>query len=302
MATLRKLVDRGVIKEPPHNILGGLQYEAIMGSKAYGVSTDDSDWDIYGFTIPEKRFIFPHTAGEIPMFGTQIQRFEQYQNHHVKFIDTKTKEEREYDFTIYNITKYFQLAMENNPNMLDSLFVPQHCVLLCSNIAQQVRQHRKIFLHKGCWHKLKGYAYSQLHKLKNKEAPESLKRQDSIAKFGFDVKFGYHIVRLLLEAEQILTTGDLILNRDAELLKAIRQGEWSLERIQEFFSEKERSLEEVYNNSTAVPYKPNEELIKELLLNCLEEHFGSLNGMVEVEGKAEQTIRQIQEIITKNGY
>jgi len=123
-----------------------------------------SDVDVYGFCIPFKDMIFPHLKGIIPGFGRQIQRFEQYQKHHIDDVAFR----KQYDVTIYSIIKYFQLCMENNPNMIDSLFTPQRCILYSSPIGNLVRENRKLFLHKGGFYKTKGYAYAQLSKLKSK--------------------------------------------------------------------------------------------------------------------------------------
>lgn len=147
---------------PPKWLPDNVHYEVITGSVSYGASSDTSDMDIVGFCIPPKEFIFPHLAGEIEGFGTQKKRFHQWQEHHVK------DQKQEYDFTIYSIVKFFQLVMENNPNMVDSLYVPQRCVLYCSSIAQMVRDRRQIFLHKGSYHKFRGYAYASLGKLNNR--------------------------------------------------------------------------------------------------------------------------------------
>ena len=138
-----------------------------MGSLAYGVSSDNSDFDVYGFCIPPKELIFPHISGEIPGFGRQIQRFEQWQQHHIFDPSENAGKGREYDFSIYGIVKYFQLCMENNPNMIDSLYTPQRCVLHSTAVGNLVRENRDLFLHKGAWHKFKGYAYSQLNKMKS---------------------------------------------------------------------------------------------------------------------------------------
>ena len=67
---------------------------------------------------------------------------------------------RSHDLTIYSIVKFFQLAMENNPNIVDSLFTPATCVLHCTAVGTLVRERRRLFLHKGCWPKFKGYAYA----------------------------------------------------------------------------------------------------------------------------------------------
>lgn len=297
---IRQLLEDGVLNkhQMPGHFPDSIQYLTVMGSNAYGVSDDDSDEDIYGFCIPEKSMIFPHLAGEIPGFGTQVQKFEQWQMHHV--VDEKSG--KEYDFSVYSIVKFFQLCMENNPNMVDSLFTPQNALRHCSPIAQMVREKRRLFLHKGSWHKFKGYAYSQKAKMRSKDDPKSEKRKQSREKFGFDVKFAYHLVRLLLEVEQILTTGDLVLNRDAELLKAIRRGEWTLEKIDEFFEEKERALEAVYLANDTLPHRPPEAEIKKLLLECLEHHYGSLKEAVAIEGVSESALRQIAEVVRSVGY
>ena len=273
------IVDRFISKQlvtPPSFLKNNIQYEVMMGSIAYGVSSNDSDVDVYGFCIPPKYMIFPHLTGEIFGFGTQHNRFEQWQQHHIKN-SSKTKE---YDFTIYSIVKYFQLCMQNNPNMIDSLFVPRRCVLHSTQIGEHIRERRKDFLHKGSWHKFKGYAYSQVHKMNTKVPDKNSKRYKSIQKFGFDIKFAYHVVRLLNEIEQILIEKDLDLQRNREQLKSIRNGEWSKEQIENYFEIKEKSLEELYIKSD-LPHSPDEERIKTILLECLEIHYGSLEDTIK---------------------
>lgn len=81
-------------------------------------------------------------------------------------------------------------------------------------------------------------------------------------------------------------------------LKAIRRGEWKLEEIEEYFNSKEKSLEEIYLSST-LPYKPNEDIIKQLLIDCLEEHFGSLGGCVVIQNQTELILNDLQNIINK---
>ena len=83
MSTLQRLADRGLIK-PPRWLPGNVQYETIMGSVAYGVSSDTSDVDVYGWAVPRKEDVFPHLRGEIAGFGKPAERFEQYQEHHVE--------------------------------------------------------------------------------------------------------------------------------------------------------------------------------------------------------------------------
>lgn len=278
----------------PKFLYDNTMYATYMGSVAYGVSNISSDVDIYGFCVPPKDSVFPHLSGEITGFGTQIQRFEQFQQHHIK----DKSANKEYDITIFNIVKYFQLCMENNPNMIDSLFVPRTCIIHSTAISEHVRETRKLFLHKGAYHKFKGYAYSQMHKMRIKEPEVGSKRYEMVQQYGYDLKFAYHVVRLLSECEQILIEGDLDLQRNREQLKSIRRGEWSLEQIEQFFQDKEKQLEELYVKSV-LPYKADETKLKTLLLECLEMHYGSLEKAIYIAPNLEADLKAIAAIVNK---
>lgn len=297
LKTLKRLKSEHRI-HPPEWLIGNTLYLCQMGSVAYGVSTDNSDIDVYGFTMPQKELLFPHKFGYIYGFDKPAD-FEQWQEHHVKDHSTS----KEYDFSIYNILKYFRLVMECNPNMIDSLFVPRTCVLHSTQISELIRENRHLFLHKGIWQKFKGYSYSQMHKMHIKAPEEGSKRFDDIQKHGYSTKFAYHVVRLLSEVEQVLTEGTLVLNEKSrrEQLKAIRNGEWSMQEITEWFTMKELELEQVYNRCTILPYsyKENSHKIKELLLTCMEMWYEDTKSLITDASipEAEKKLRQILEII-----
>jgi len=279
---LKKLRDKKLIS-PPSWLIENTIYLTRMGSLCYGCENENSDNDIYGICIPQKHVIFPHLAGEIIDFGIQTPRFHQWERHHV-FDDSCNKS---YDFCIYSIVKYFDLLMKNNPNIVDSLFVEQNFIIHITQIGNLLRENRKLFLHKGAWFKFKGYAYSQLHKIKIKNPVGD--RLKTVKKYGYDVKYAYHLVRLLNEVEQILIEGDLNLMRNKEQLKAIRSGEWTLQQIEDYFTTKERELESLYTSSSLQHY-PDEKAIKRLLLQCLEMHYGSLEKAINVSAINEKQI------------
>jgi len=267
-----RLREKGLLNTPPWFLENNVQLEVIMGSVAYGVSSDTSDMDIYGFCMPPKDYIFPHLRGEIADFSTASKNFQTWQQHHI--IDNDSG--KEYDLCIYSIQRFFRLCMENNPNMIDALFVPRRCVLFSTGIGELVRENRTLFLHKGCWHKFKGYAYSQLNKMKNKK-PQGTRTQ-IVEEYGYDVKFAYHVVRLINEVEQLLVTGDLNLESGREQLKAIRRGDWTLDQITEYFNSKEVQLEQAYADSS-LPNAPDESTIRDLLMRCIENHYGSIDSV-----------------------
>ncbi|MBM3235118.1 nucleotidyltransferase [Candidatus Poribacteria bacterium] len=298
MALIQELTKKKLI-HPPKWLPDNMCYATIMGSQAYGVSDDSSDMDIYGFCMPPKHIIFPHLAGVIIGFGEQGEKFEQFQAvNNVVDPNANGGKGRKYDISIYNIVRYFHLCMHMNPNMVDSLFTPTNCVIHSTKVGEMVRAARRDFLNKKCWHTYKGYAYAQMKKMSSQE--RTGKRKEVVDEYGFDLKFGYHLVRLMGEVEQILREGDLDLQRDNERLKAIRRGEWTEERIKEYFAEQEKLLEQVYIDSQ-LPYSPNdvEPKLKNLLLNCLEEHYGSLEGCVVQPDIAVQALRDIRAVIDR---
>ena len=292
---LNRLHEKGLI-HPPKFLIDNCHYLTLMGSRTYACATDDSDNDIYGFCIPPKTQVFPHLNNEILGFGRQIKRFEQWSEHGIN----DKEAHKEYDLTVYSIVKYFQLLMDCNPNMIDSIFTHVNHVIHITSLGQIVKDNRRIFLHKGAYHRFRGYAYAQLHKMSTRNPKDGSKRAEDIKNKGFDSKFAYHLIRLALECEQILAVGDLDLECNSEILKSIRRGEWTEDWVRDYFKEKEKTLEALYRDSK-IPHSPDEAQIKEVLLNCLEHHYGSLDNIINCQDKYEKAVNDISDIIAKLG-
>lgn len=257
-------------------LVDNIQYLTLMGSHAYGTHHENSDWDVYGFTMPPIEYLFPDNI----IFGyDNLPKFDQFQG---QFKEGAKKEHL--DFQIYNITKYFRLVEDNNPNMIDSLFTKPNCVLIETEIGRMVRENRKLFLHKGSWHRFKGYAYSQLRKIKtDSDKTENPERKELIEKYGYDTKFAVHIFRLLDECDQILTTGDIDLTRNREQLKSVLKGFYTLEEVVEYFKGKEILLQKAYEDSE-LPWGPDihHQKIRSLLKLCIDRfYFGGVTQRSE---------------------
>jgi predicted nucleotidyltransferase len=290
--------NKSLVVEPSlHWLKNNIHYEVIMGSQAYGVSNDASDEDIYGWAIPPKYMIFPNTIGHIDGFGPAPERFDQFQQHHVN--DALTG--KQYDFVIYNVVKYMSLVLENNPNMIDSLFVPNNCVMHITQAGSIIRDNRKSFLHKGVYAKFRGYAHSQVHKMhiKKPNANTSSKRSADIEHNGFDTKFAYHIVRLLHECEQILTYQDLDLQKSKAVLKAIRNGEVDYKTVLQMIDMLFISCEQAYQK-TKLPDGPDWKHAQQLLMDVLESHYGNLAAVVQVD-RSQQLLSDLNSLINKYG-
>lgn len=133
-----------------------------------------------------------------------------------------------------------------------------------------------------------------------KKGMDKTKRFESQKVKNFDVKFAMHLVRLAYECEQILVHHDLDLRANSSQLKAIRRGDIKEPEIRAWFSEKEKYLERLYHEST-LQHSPDEEAIRQLLMNCLEHHFGSLDKVIANPNKYENLARDMRKLLDAAG-
>lgn len=289
---IKELQKENLINPPkwlPNNVLFG----AITGSYAYGVTDNTSDVDIYGIVMPPLSDMFPHIDGEIVGFGNNQKRFQQYQQHHINH------KNKEYDITFFNIVKFFQLAIENNPNIVDLLFIPQHCVLHATQPSNKIINKKELFLHKGLYSKFVGYASSQNAKMKSFSNKTNPKRKESIEKYGYDVKFAYHNIRLLTEAEQLLAENKIDFSKNSDMLKSIRRGEWSLHQIDTWTQSQLTHLQQLKVKSD-LPDKPQYDTVKEILIEIIEDHYGKVSQKIGAHAPETETIiNDLESIIQK---
>ena len=248
MSTLQRLTDRGLVK-PPRWLPGNVQYETIMGSVAYGVSSDTSDVDVYGWAIPPKEDIFPHLRGEILGFGKQAKRFEQLPGAPRRGPGRPGRARadlRPDDLRHRQVLRPGDGEQPEHHRLAVHARRPASCTARGS--ATSCGRTAGSSCTRGPGPSSRGTPTRQLHKLAIKQ-PQG-KRAELVAEHGFDTKFGYHVVRLIGEVEQILVEGDIDLQRNNEQLKAIRRGEWTEERLRQWFADKESHLERAYAEST----------------------------------------------------
>jgi predicted nucleotidyltransferase len=266
MAITTKLYNKGLITPPtwlPTNII----LEIIGGSRLYGANVDNStDYDIRGIFIPPKDMIF-----------------------HSSLI---------YGFDIYNITKFMKLGLANNPNQIDMLFCHETDITHCTQAGRMILDNRHIFLSKLSFIRFRGYAASQFKSIKNGRNAKG-KRKELIEKYSYDTKYAMHLIRLMNEATQILSEENIDLKRGSEEYRAIRTGQWSYEKLEKEFNERKLQAEKAYTNSK-LPEIPNYNKIKNLLLNCLEQQYGSLKYICPQPDFAINALKEIDLILQKN--
>ena len=114
-----------------------LIFESISGSKSYDLDTATSDTDIKGvFVLPKNMFYGLEYTGQV---------------------NNETN-----DIVYYELKKFIELLAKNNPNILEMLNVPAHCILYKHPIMKMIQP--EMFLSKLCERTFANYAFTQIKK------------------------------------------------------------------------------------------------------------------------------------------
>ena len=114
-------------------------FEAIAGSKSFGLATETSDTDIKGvYFLPKNEFF---GLNYIPQIANETN-----------------------DIVYYEIGRFVELLQKNNPNILEILATPEDCILHKNPLMDLLNPED--FLSKLCKDTFAGYAISQIKKAK----------------------------------------------------------------------------------------------------------------------------------------
>ena len=251
MADLLEHVRQSGFTFPDHLIhlfVGGSE---LHGAKVQG--TDDLD--IYGLYIEPPEMIvglesMPHfvwsTAGNERRNGP-----------------------KDVDITLYSLKKWSGLACKGNPTALHFLFTKS---ALRNKIWSEILQQKDVFLSRSCVPQFLGFADAQLKRMTGKLGRgKKGQRPELEEKYGYDVKAGMHVLRLLYECQELVSTGKITLPRpERELLIRARTGKFSMEKVltmaQKLFAECEEAA-----RRSVLPEKVDRTAVSRLLAKSYRE-------------------------------
>jgi len=119
-------------------------FETIVGSHAYGTNVASSDIDIRG--------IFAYTYSE--KLSLLINQDE-------------IRDDKQ-DYKLYELEKFFQLAMKCNPNIIELLWSPTSCIKTCVYPMDLLFENRDAFLSQAAYTAFVGYSRAQVSKARGR--------------------------------------------------------------------------------------------------------------------------------------
>lgn len=235
-----------------------LGYRGSIAHGTYQNRTGIDDKDILGVVIPPLEY------------GLGIKDFDQ-----------KEVFKDDLDLLVYDFRKYIRLLTQNNPNVLSLLWLRENYYILRTELGNRLIDNRNLFLSKLCYKTFTGYAYGQLRRMTHWDSESAyvktphmgLQRKEIAEKYGYDTKNASHLIRLLNMAIEILSTGEVnVFREDAQLYISIKNGEWTLQQIEQE-SDKLFALSKEALINSKLPDKPDYQQINNLSMSILKDYY-----------------------------
>ena len=132
-------------------------YVTLHGSQAYGLANEFSDTDVKGICIPPREV-------EYHLY----HRFEQAENSPVleaRLSHLKNPKNPKFESTIYSLRKFFLLAAEVNPNIIELLWTDPKDHFVSRFPMDKILENRHLFLSNKARYTFAGYACAQAKKI-----------------------------------------------------------------------------------------------------------------------------------------
>lgn len=133
------------------------------------------------------------------------------------------------DLVMYSLRKYLRLATKGNPTALLPLYAPPDAVLVLTPLGEELRALAPAVLSQRAAHRFLGYLRSQRDRLlglgRRSRVPQ---RPELVARYGYDVKYASHALRLAYQGLEIVRDARLTLPmpaRERERVLRVKRGD-----------------------------------------------------------------------------
>jgi len=177
------------------------------------------------------------------------------------------------DVTTYSLHRWGELIRKGNPAILHYLFAA-NALSPSSTWERFIGSHRENLISKRAATQYIGFAASQRMRLTGERGMgRHRQRPDLIERYGFDVKFAMHYVRLLGECRELLREHKVTLPRpEKELLIDIRSGKYTQDQVFEIGDGLARECEQLLEKSD-LPDAVDAELLSRQIADAYQYHW-----------------------------
>ncbi len=180
----------------------------------------------------------------------------------------------ELDIICYSVSKLSHLLLKANPNVMGLLWLPESVRLEGHPLWDEWIPNRQAFLSRRVFDAFIGYAVAQLRRAGHPNHMGRLgkERRAQFERHHYSPKNCAHCLRLLRMGLELAETGEMHVDRtgiDAEEIKAIKRGEWTLAQIEREAEKGLARLREV-EESSKLAAEPNTAVIEPLVMRTIE--------------------------------
>lgn len=158
------------------------------------------------------------------------------------------------DLVMYSLSKYLRLAIKGNPTALLPLYAPEDQLITVTELGSELRGMRQKFLSCQAVERFLGYMYSQHQRMLGQSKRNVPNRPELIEKYGWDVKYGSHALRLAFQGLEIAATGTLTLpmpDTERRRVLAVKSGKVSRAEVSAEISSLEEQVRSLLDTGRA---------------------------------------------------
>lgn len=210
--------------------------ELRVGSFLYGTNTENSDEDYCGVFIPPINYYFG------------LDKVEEMDLSIIDKLESGKNSKDAIDRKFYELRKFVKLAIDNNPSIIEMLFVNKKNIVYHNIFGGTLLYNRHLFPYKECYHRFKGYAISQTKKMlvksgNMKDLKLGLDLLEEVAREEISSKYIFEVESILCHSpyfgdngNQHLFVGDIYIQKNITIKRAIEQIQ---ERVNKFGNRKD---------------------------------------------------------------
>jgi uncharacterized protein len=210
-------------------------YRCQVGSRAFGLASEDADDDLRGIFLPPARLYW-----SLRLLPEQLEFNGQ-----------------EEDEVYWELEKFLRLALKANPSVLETLWTP--LVLLADETARELRAMRQAFLSTHVYKTYSGYVLSQFRRMAN-----AYKNKGT-----YKPKHAMHLIRLLYSGIAALETGEIRIDvaEHREELLHIRNDGLPFEEVKRRALALDERFQQAFER-TSLPEQPDYARVDDFLIRA----------------------------------